>query len=106
MKIKSIEIENFRNIEHISLNFENVNIIYGENAQGKTNLIEAIYLFSGSKSFRGAKDCDLIKFGSEFANLKIEFESREREQTARLLIDTKRNEKMIVINVSIILYLN
>ena len=94
MKIKSIEIENFRNIEHISLNFENVNIIYGENAQGKTNLIEAIYLFSGSKSFRGAKDCDLIKFGSEFANLKIEFESREREQTARLLIDTKRNASL------------
>ena len=74
MKIKSIEIENFRNIEHISLDFENVNIIYGENAQGKTNLIEAIYLFSGSKSFRGAKDCDLIKFGNEFARLKIDFE--------------------------------
>lgn len=91
MKIKSIEIENFRNIEHISLDFENVNIIYGENAQGKTNLIEAIYLFSGSKSFRGAKDCDLIKFGNEFAKLKIDFESREREQTAELFIDGKRN---------------
>ena len=91
MKIKSIEIENFRNIEHISLDFENVNIIYGENAQGKTNLIEAIYLFSGSKSFRGAKDCNLIKFGNEFARLKINFESREREQTAELFIDGKRN---------------
>lgn len=42
MKINSIEIENFRNIEKLKLNFEDVNIIWGENAQGKTNLIEAI----------------------------------------------------------------
>ena len=48
MKIDSIEIENFRNIEKLKLNFEDVNIIWGENAQGKTNLIEAIYLFTGS----------------------------------------------------------
>ena len=45
MKINSINIENYRNIENLKLNFEDVNIIYGENAQGKTNLIEAIYLF-------------------------------------------------------------
>lgn len=49
MKINSIEIENFRNIEKLKLNFEDVNIIWGENAQGKTNLIEAIYLLQEVK---------------------------------------------------------
>ena len=49
MKINSIEIENFRNIEKLKLNFEDVNIIWGENAQGKTNLIEAIYLFTSDR---------------------------------------------------------
>ena len=49
MKINSIEIENFRNIEKLKLNFEDVNIIWGENEQGKTNLIEAINLFTGRK---------------------------------------------------------
>lgn len=44
MKIKSIEAENFRNLKDIKLDFDDVNIIYGENAQGKTNLLEAIYL--------------------------------------------------------------
>ena len=75
MKINSISIENFRNIEKLDLDFDNVNIIYGQNAQGKTNLIEAIYLFTGSKSFRGVKDRELIRFGCDFSKLKIDFES-------------------------------
>ncbi len=62
MKIDSIEIENFRNIEKLKLDFDDVNIIWGENAQGKTNLIEAIYLFTGSKSFRGVRDKELVEF--------------------------------------------
>lgn len=89
MKIDSIYIKNFRNIESLSLDFDNVNIIYGENAQGKTNLIEAIYLFTGGKSFRGVRDKDLIMFGKDAAELKINFKN-EREQTARIVIDKKR----------------
>ena len=77
MKINSIEIENFRNIEKLKLNFEDVNIIWGENAQGKTNLIEAIYLFTGSKSFRGVRDKELVKFGEKKAELKIDFENKK-----------------------------
>lgn len=92
MKINSIEIENFRNIERLSLNFENVNIIYGENAQGKTNLIEAIYLFTGSKSFRGVKDKELIKFDSGFSRLKIDFENKNRLQNAEIFIEKKKRQ--------------
>lgn len=91
MKINSISIENYRNIENMSAAFGDVNIIWGENAQGKTNLIEAIYLFSGAKSFRGAKDRELIKFGKEQSRLKIQFEAADREQNAQILIKERRS---------------
>ena len=90
MKIKNISIENFRNIEQLNLEFDDVNIIWGENAQGKTNLIEAIFLFTGSKSFRGAKDSQLIKMGEEQSRLKIDFEGSGREQYAEINIKNKR----------------
>ena len=91
MKIDSIKIENYRNIENLTLDFGEVNIIYGENAQGKTNLIEAIYLFTGARSFRGTKDADLIRFHSDFARLKIDFSDEERNQNAEILIKEKRS---------------
>lgn len=91
MKINHIEIENYRNISSLSLDFDSVNIIYGENAQGKTNLLEAIYLFTGVKSFRGAKDKDLIKFGKELSKIRIDFENKNRIQTAEISIKGKRS---------------
>lgn len=90
MKINSISLENYRNIENLFLEFDNVNIIYGENAQGKTNLIEAIYLFTGAKSFRGVKDKELIKFGCDFSRLSINFSNKSRQQTADIAIKNKR----------------
>lgn len=90
MKIKNISIENFRNIKELNLDFDDVNIIWGENAQGKTNLIEAIYLFTGTKSFRGAKDSQLIMMGQEKSRLKINFEGSNREQYAEININNKR----------------
>ncbi len=94
MKINSIDIENFRNIEKLNLEFDDVNIIYGENAQGKTNLIEAIYLFTGAKSFRGVRDKELVKFDSELARLKIDFENKSRRQNAQLIIQNKRSASL------------
>lgn len=90
MKINSISLENYRNIESLSLEFDKVNIIYGENAQGKTNLLEAIYLFTGAKSFRGVRDKELIRFGNEQSRLKISFTNKSREQTAEISIKNKR----------------
>ncbi len=91
MKINSISLKNYRNIENLNLTFDDVNIIWGENAQGKTNLLEAIYLFSGAKSFRGVKDKDLIKFNCDKSDLKIDFTNNDREQTAEIIIDNKRH---------------
>lgn len=90
MKINTITLENYRNIENLTVDFDDVNIIWGENAQGKTNLIEGIYLFTGAKSFRGVRDNQLIKFNCPKSQLKIEFEGNGRTQTAELLIEKKR----------------
>lgn len=73
MFIKNIKLKNFRNYEELELNFDkNVNLILGSNAQGKTNLLEAIYVTSFGKSFRTSKDSEMIRFGSDIANVKIE----------------------------------
>ncbi len=98
MRIKSLKIENFRNIKEIKIfPSDEMNVIYGENAQGKTNIIEAIWLFTGAKSFRGAKDEELKRFSCEKARLKIEFEAEKIEKSAQIEINDKRiaclNEK-------------
>ena len=69
---------------------EGVNVVYGENAQGKTNVMEAIWLFSGMKSFRGAKDAELIAHGKEFAKLNLRFCNSVRENTAAITVTNKR----------------
>ena len=71
MIIKSLELENFRNYDSLSLNFDSkTNILYGDNAQGKTNVLEAIYLSSTTKSHKGSKDKNIIKFDKEEAHTK------------------------------------
>ncbi len=72
MIIDKIELVDFRNYDELSLEFtDKTNIIYGKNAQGKTNIIEAIYMCATSKSHRGAKDKDIIKFQKDEAHIKI-----------------------------------
>lgn len=63
---------------------ETVNVIYGDNAQGKTNIIEALWLFCGGHSFRTARDSEVIRWDKRFARLEMDFTSQEREQCARL----------------------
>ena len=76
MRIKSLKIKNFRNIAEMSIiPSDEMNVIYGENAQGKTNLIEAIWLLTGAKSFRGSKDDELRKFGEQKALISADFKA-------------------------------
>lgn len=71
MKIESLKLKNFRNYELLSLNFDKAtNIFYGDNAQGKTNILEAVYLSGTTKSHRGAKDRDLIKFDQNESHIE------------------------------------
>ena len=64
MIVKQIELHNFRNYENLNLPLsERVNIFYGDNAQGKTNILESIYVCSTKKSHKGSKDREMIKIG-------------------------------------------
>ena len=66
MVIKSLELSNFRNYSLLNLSFDRgTNILYGDNAQGKTNILEAIYLCATTKSHKGAKDKDIVNFNEE-----------------------------------------
>lgn len=92
MKLESIELTNFRNIRSLRLKADaGVNIIHGENAQGKTNLTEAIWMFTGAKSFRGAKDKEMIRFGETSCKSSITFSSTMREQCASIELFSSEN---------------
>ena len=92
MYVTGLKCRGFRNLENVTLTpSEEVNIIHGENAQGKTNLMEAIWLFSGMRSFRGAKDAELVRHGSEFAKLELTFRTQTRENAAEIAVTNKRN---------------
>lgn len=95
MVCRSIEVENFRNIAHAIVSFsDGVNVLYGQNAQGKTNLLEAVSLASVGRSFRGAKEADMIAFGQEYASVGVDYrrDGKEKEQniTMRLFRTRKR----------------
>ena len=71
MIIKSIELKNFRNYEELNISFdEGTNILYGDNAQGKTNILEAAYMSGTTKSHKGSRDKEMIRFGQQEAHLR------------------------------------
>lgn len=72
MKIKSLKLKNFRNYDLLKLDFDgSTNIFYGNNAQGKTNILEAVYLSGTTKSHRGAKDRDIIQFKHDESHIEM-----------------------------------
>ena len=74
MVVVSLELKHYRNFESSKVEFSpGVNIFYGDNAQGKTNLLESIYLCGTSRSHRGSKDRELIQFGEEEAHIRLHF---------------------------------
>ena len=78
MHIKSFSAQNFRNVENATLSFTpGVNLLFGKNAQGKTNLIEGIYTFARGKSFRGASDADVVRFGERGFSLSLTYGEEE-----------------------------
>lgn len=97
MIAEKIKLENFRNYEKEIIDFSpEINIIYGKNGSGKTNLIEALYAFSYARSFR-AKSKEFIKHGCDAAKIELDFISKKRNQTADIIF-TKENKKKIRLN--------
>ena len=92
MRIKKIKIKNFRNYEIEEINLEkNINIFYGQNAQGKTNIIESIFLCSLGKSFRTKKDKEMIKLNEQNALVEVEYEKSDRDGKIKIEIGNKKN---------------
>ena len=87
MALNSIELRSFRNYEQLQLDFEpGVNLIVGDNAQGKTNLLEAISYLGSGKSFRAQKTGEMIRFGADFAEISGNIYAEERQQTLRWIL--------------------
>lgn len=98
MKIESLKLKNFRNYELLNLNFDDgANIFYGDNAQGKTNILEAVYLSGTTKSHRGSKDRDMIRFKEEESHIEVTV--KKNGMTHQIDIHLKKNSpKGIAIN--------
>jgi DNA replication and repair protein RecF len=72
MIVKSLELKDYRNYNHLNMHFSSgTNILYGENAQGKTNILEAVYLCGTTKSHRGSKDKEMVSFTEEEAHVRV-----------------------------------
>lgn len=94
MLIKNIKLENFRNYDTLNLDFSSgINLIYGNNGQGKTNIVEAIYMYAVAKSHRVLKDKDLIKYDMPYAKTEMSFCNFERDYNAKFILypDKKRD---------------
>jgi DNA replication and repair protein RecF len=86
---------NFRNLEEICFEpCSGVNVLFGDNAQGKTNLIEALWLFTGERSFRGSKDSEFIGFGKDFTRLSLDFTSRGINSTSSISVSEKKQAEL------------
>ena len=80
MIVKSLELNHFRNYTNLEIDFEaGTNILYGDNAQGKTNILEAIYLSGTTKSHKGSKDKEMIQFGEDESHIRIFIEKQEKQ---------------------------
>lgn len=91
MYIKKVKLENFRNYDNLEVEFKkDFNLIYGNNAQGKTNILEAIYLSAIGKSFQTNKDSEMIKIGKEKAKVEIEYKTKDREGKITVEIADKK----------------
>ena len=99
MQLNSLQLRGFRNYTALSVDFvPGVNLILGDNAQGKTNLLEAIHYLSTGHGFRTRKEAELLQFGADFADLEAEITSQDREQTLRMVLFSGRKPRQLFLN--------
>lgn len=100
MYIQKVKLENFRNYEKAEIEFDkNVNIIYGDNAQGKTNILESIFVCSLGKSFRTNKDKELVNKDKDFS--KIEMISQKEDREINIKFEMKEKKKFYINNIPV-----
>ena len=98
MIVESLKLQNYRNYEYLNMNFdEKINIIYGDNAQGKTNILESMYVCSTSKSHRGSKYREIIRFDNDESHIKVNV--KKNDMNYRIDMHLKKNKpKGIAVN--------
>lgn len=97
MNITKVELKDFRNYESLKLEFHpKVNIILGNNAQGKTNILESIFLSSLGKSFRTSNDYEMIRFGCKFFRIKIDAEKKNEDISVEMAVS--KESKAVKLN--------
>lgn len=102
MLIKNIELVDFRNYSRAKVCFDdNLNVIIGDNAQGKTNLLEGIFYLTVGRSFRSRTDGELIRFGSESFDITADIYSQERNQKLRVFYAKGRRKQLFANNVKL-----
>ena len=90
MILKNIDIQNFRNLININIDFsDKFNIFFGNNGQGKTNIIEAIYLLANMKSFRSGNNSDFITFNENKASISSDIKFSEYNRNYKLIINNE-----------------
>ena len=99
MNLNNLKLHNFRNYESLNLDFDpGVNLIVGNNAQGKTNLLEAIYYAGSGKSFRAMKTGEMVRFGADFAEIEANVCAQERCQNLRYVMFSGSRPRQIFRN--------
>lgn len=97
MLIRSVELQNFRNYDDLSLTFtEGTNILFGDNAQGKTNILEAVYVSGTTKSHKGSRDKEMIRFGQEEAHIRTVTVKNEKEYQIDIHLKKNRSKGIAV----------
>lgn len=95
MEVKNIELTNFRNYETQSIDLiPGINLFVGDNANGKTNIIEAVYVSAFGKSYRTTKDTELITFGKAYSRVVLDYQKRDVNKKIEIFIDDN-NKKII-----------
>src|SRR5690625_5448569 len=101
MHIKQLKLKNYRNYKQLDILFNHkMNIIIGENAQGKTNLMEAIYVLAFTRSYRTPREKELIKWGKERSEEHTSELQSRGHLVCRLLLEKKNNDYKIIIIIS------
>ncbi|OGO93660.1 MAG: hypothetical protein A2Y17_01265 [Clostridiales bacterium GWF2_38_85] len=102
MKLNSVSFYNFRNNDNTILPFsEDVNVIYGKNAAGKTNILEAVFFFAAGKSFRSCKERDMIRFTEQEARVDVTFSNKDGAQSLSVKLSKKEKKEMFRNNIQI-----
>lgn len=102
MMIQSMELKNFRNYEDLKLTFDaGTNILFGDNAQGKTNILEAAYMSGTTKSHKGSRDKEVIRFGEQEAHLRTTIVRQEKEYQIDMHLKQRRSKGIAVNRVPI-----